>query len=82
MIASPVEEAEAFGWHDQRISVEQVAQAKAILANAQKEEFKHFGMKLEFFLCREREWRAELQSILFQVGDTVALDEKAEKAAS
>ena len=52
------------------------------MANAQKEEFKHFGMTLEIVLRREREWRAELQSILFQVGDTVALDEKAEKAAS
>ena len=82
MIASLIEEAEAINWYEQRMSVENDVQAKAIMANAQKEEFKHFGMKLEFFLCREREWRAELQSILFQVGDTVALDEKAEKAAS
>ena len=48
MITSLIEEAEAIGWYEQRMAVEQDKQAKAIMANAQKEEFKHFGMNLEF----------------------------------
>ena len=46
MIASLIEEAEAIGWYEQRMSVEKDKGAKAIMANAQKEEFKHFGMNL------------------------------------
>ena len=76
MIASLIEEAEAINWYEQRMSVENDVQAKAIMANAQKEEFKHFGMNLEFLLRRRHEWRAELQRILFQEGDIVELAEK------
>ena len=50
MIASLTEEAEAIGWYEQRISLEPDAQAKAIMENAQSEEFKHFGMDLGFLL--------------------------------
>ena len=50
MITSLVEEAEAIGWYEQRISVERDADAKAIMENAQGEEFKHFAMDLEFLL--------------------------------
>lgn len=81
MIASLIEEAEAINWYEQRMSIENDVQAKAIMANAQKEEFKHFGMNLEFLLRRRHEWRAELQRILFQEGDIVELAEKAEKTA-
>jgi hypothetical protein len=56
-------------------------QARAIMDNAQKEEFKHFGMDLEFLLRQKPEWRAELQVILFTSGDIVARGEKAEKKA-
>ena len=49
------------------------------MANAQKEEFKHFGMNLEFLLCRNKQWRTELQSILFTKGDIVKRGEAAEK---
>jgi hypothetical protein len=54
MITSLIEEAEAIGWYTQRISLEQDAEAKAkaIIENALKEEFKHFGMDLEFLLRR------------------------------
>jgi hypothetical protein len=48
MIASLTEEAEAIGWYEQRMALEPDPQAKAIMANAQGEEFKHFGMDLEF----------------------------------
>jgi hypothetical protein len=78
MIASLTEEAEAIGWYEQRMSLEPDAQAKAIMANAQGEEFKHFGMDLEFLLRRMPKWRIALQTILFTEGDIVESGEKAE----
>ena len=79
MITSLIEEAEAIGWYEQRIAVEKNRQAKAIMQNAQKEEFKHFGMDLEFLLRQKPQWRTELKTILFTTGDIVELGEKAEK---
>ncbi|CAN5503047.1 MAG: hypothetical protein K2X57_02190 [Xanthobacteraceae bacterium] len=79
MITSLIEEAEAIGWYEQRMSLEKDKEAKAIMANAQKEEFKHFGMNLEFLLRRNKNWRTELQSILFTTGDIVKQGEAAEK---
>ncbi|MGT2467729.1 ferritin family protein (plasmid) [Mesorhizobium atlanticum] len=81
MIASLIEEAEAIGWYEQRMSVEKNAQARAIMRNAQTEEFKHFGMNLEFLLRRKKEWRAELKEILFTTGDIVKRGEAGEKKA-
>jgi len=81
MIASLIEEAEAIGWYEQRISLEKNKVAKAIMANAQKEEFKHFGMNLEFLLRRKADWRVALQGILFKDGDIVEHGEQAEKEA-
>lgn len=81
MILSLVEEAEAIDWYEQRMAVEQDESAKAIMHNAQKEEFKHFGMDLEFLLRQKAEWREILKKILFTDGDIVAAAEKAEKAA-
>ncbi len=80
MIVSLTEEAEAINWYEQRISVETDKQAKAIMANAQEEEFKHFGMDLEFLLRQKPKWRAALKAILFKEGDIVELGEKGEKA--
>src|SRR5690242_19664839 len=79
MIASLIEEAEAIGWYEQRMAVEKDKQAMAIMANAQKEEFKHFGMDLEFLLRQKEDWRTELKEILFTTGDIVESGEKAEK---
>jgi len=79
MIASLVEEAEAISWYEQRLAVEKDAEARAIMENAQKEEFKHFGMDLEFLLRRKQDWRTELKSILFTRGDIVARGEAGEK---
>lgn len=81
MIASLTEEAEAIGWYEQRISVEKDPEAKAIMQNAQKEEFKHFGMDLEFLLRKTPTWRKEMQLILFKDGDIVEHGEEAEEAA-
>jgi hypothetical protein len=51
------------------------------MKNAQKEEFKHFGMDLEFLLRRMPEWKTILQDILFKEGDIVKEGEQAEKDA-
>ena len=81
MITSLTEEAEAIAWYEQRISLEKDKQAKAIMQNAQEEEFKHFGMDLEFLLRKKPKWRATLKAILFTKGDIVALGKKGEEAA-
>ena len=79
MIMSVIEEAEAINWYEQRISVEKDPEARAIMQNAQQEEFKHFGMDLEFLLRRKPKWRAILKGILFTDGDIVEAGEDAEE---
>jgi hypothetical protein len=79
MIASLIEEAEAIGWYEQRLDVEKDKQARAIMKNAQQEEFKHFGMDLEFLLRQKEEWREILKEILFTTGDIVERGEAGEK---
>jgi len=81
MMLSLIEEAEAIDWYEQRISVEKDAEAKAIMENAQQEEFKHFGMDLEFLLRKKPKWRTTLKAILFQEGDIVKLGEIGEEKA-
>ncbi len=81
MILSLIEEAEAIDWYEQRMSVEKDEEAKAILHNAQKEEFKHFGMDLEFLLRKKPVWKKTLKMILFKPGNIVELGENAEEAA-
>jgi uncharacterized protein len=61
--------------------VEPDAEARAIMANAQREEFKHFGMDLGFLLRRTPAWRQVLRDVLFQDGDIVAHGEEAEEEA-
>jgi hypothetical protein len=80
MIASLTEEAEAIGWYAQRISVEPDEDARAIMENAQGEEFKHFAMDLEFLIRRTPKWQVALEGTLFTEGDIVAAGEKAEQA--
>lgn len=81
MIVSLIEEAEAINWYEQRISVEKDVHAKAIMQNAQKEEFKHFGMDLEFLLRKKPLWQATVKEILFKTGDIVELGKKGEEKA-
>ncbi len=78
MITSVIEEAEAISWYEQRISVEKDEEAKAIMKNAQNEEFKHFGMDLEFLLRKKPAWREMMKTILFTEGDIVEKGEEAE----
>ena len=81
MIMGLIEEAEAIDWYEQRMSVEKNKDAKAIMEDAQQEEFKHFGMDLEFLLRQKPVWRETLQQILFKKGDIVKLGKKGEEAA-
>lgn len=81
MITSMIEEAEAIGWYAQRLSLEKDPEARAIMKNAQQEEFKHFGMDLEFLLRKTPKWRAILKDILFKQGDIVQHGEEAEDEA-
>jgi uncharacterized protein len=80
MVASLTEEAEAIGWYAQRISVEGDGEARAIMENAQQEEFKHFAMDLEYLIRRTPRWQVALRNVLFSEGDIVAAGEKAEEA--
>jgi uncharacterized protein len=79
MVASLQEEAEAIGWYEQRISLEGDDAARAIMENAQQEEFKHFAMSLEWLSRHNEKWRTALQNVLFKEGDIVELGEQAEE---
>lgn len=81
MMLSLIEEAQAIDWYEQRMAVEKDRTAVAIMQNAQKEEFKHFGMDLEFLLRKKPVWRTILQDILFKEGDIVEHGEEAEGAS-
>lgn len=80
ILTSLTEEAEAINWYEQRMSVEKNRAAHAIMENAQKEEFKHFGMSLEFILRQKPDFRDTLKGILFRKGDIVKHGEEAEES--
>jgi hypothetical protein len=82
MCASLSEEAEAINWYEQRMAVEPDTTARAIMSDAQGEEFKHFSMDLEFLLRTKPKWREIAQGVLFQPGDIVEHGEDAEAEAS
>ena len=81
MILSVIEEAQAIDWYEQRMAVEKDKQAKAIMKNAQKEEFKHFAMDLEWLFRAKPEWKEIAQGVLFKKGDIVEHAEEAEEEA-
>ena len=78
LCASLTEEAEAIGWYQQRLAVERDPEAKAIMTDAQGEEFKHFSMDLEFLLRRSPAWREIAEGVLLKPGDIVERGEAAE----
>lgn len=80
LIMSLIEEADAINWYEQRIAVEADGEARQVMSHAQKEEFIHFGMDLEFLLRRKPVWRSVLKNILFRQGDLVDLAEHSEQA--
>src|SRR5262249_51078838 len=81
LCASLEEESQAIGWYQQRLAVEPDPEARAIMEDAQGEEFKHFSMDLEFLLRRTPRWRAIAEGVLFREGDIVEHGEAAEAAS-
>ena len=81
MIVSLGEEAEAINWYEQRIALEKDKSARAIMQDAQKEEFKHFSMDLEWLLRQKPVWREIAKGVLFTSGDIVKEADKAEEDA-
>jgi hypothetical protein len=81
MNTSLTEEAEAIGWYEQRLAVETDEEAKAVMTNAQEEEFKHFCMDLEFLLRRKPKWAEIAKGVLFKEGDIVEHGDEAEEEA-
>jgi hypothetical protein len=81
LCASLTEEAEAIGWYEQRLAVEQDPEARSVMADAVGEEYKHFSMDLEFLLRRTPKWREIARGVLFQPGDIANNGEAAEAAA-
>src|SRR5260370_3512598 len=80
MAASLQEEAEAIGWYEQRISLERDPQAKAIMEDAQGEEFKHFAMAVEFLSRRKPKWQVGLKGGPFERRHPFALRGEARDA--
>jgi hypothetical protein len=81
LCASLTEEAEAIGWYEQRLAVEQDPEAHAVMSDAVGEEYKHFAMDLEFLLRKKPKWRQIAEGVLFRDGDIVEHGEAAEAAA-
>ncbi|HSS34094.1 MAG TPA: hypothetical protein VLL27_12515 [Solirubrobacterales bacterium] len=81
LAASLEEESQAIGWYQQRLAVEPDPEARAIMEDAQGEEFKHFSMDLEFLLRRTPRWRQIAEGVLFKDGDIVEHGEAAEAAS-
>jgi uncharacterized protein len=82
LCASLEEESQAIGWYQQRLDVEPDPEARAIMADAQGEEFKHFSMDLEFLLRRTPRWREIAKGVLFREGDIVEHGEAAEAGSA
>ncbi|MGH2893911.1 MAG: hypothetical protein ACRDPM_11710, partial [Solirubrobacteraceae bacterium] len=81
LCASLTEEAEAIGWYEQRLALEQDLEAASVMRDAVGEEFKHFSMDLELLLRRTPPWREVAEGILFKPGDVVEHGEEAEAEA-
>jgi hypothetical protein len=80
--ANLIEEAEAIDWYEQRLAIERDPDARAIMLDAEGEEFKHFSMNLEFLFRRMPLWREIAEGILFTAGDIVEHGEEAEEEAT
>ena len=63
------------------MSLEKDKSARAIMQDAQKEEFKHFSMDLEWLLRAKPKWREIAQGVLFQSGDIVKHGDEVEEKA-
>ena len=82
MSANLIEEAEAIDWYEQRLAIERDPAARAIMLDAEGEEFKHFAMNLEFLFRRLPLWGEIAEGILFTEGDIVEHGEESEEEAT
>ena len=80
MLTSLIEEAEAIGWYEQRISLEKDPAARGIMTNAQARGVQALRHGPRVPAPSQTRLARMLQAILFQDGDIVALGEKAEHA--
>src|SRR3954466_4173230 len=78
---SLTEEAEAIGWYEQRIALEQDPEALPGMRHPPTQGGKHIAMDLEFLLRRTPTWRGIAEGILFGEGDIVEAGEEAEEGA-
>ena len=75
---SLIEEAEAINWYQQRMAVTKDEEVRNLLAHAQKEEFEHFAIDLEWLTRKVPAWREKLKQILFQEGDILEIAQRHE----
>jgi uncharacterized protein len=66
-------------YHEPANELSEQSRTFARMIVSMTEEFKHFGMDLEFLLRQKPKWRATLQDILFKDGDIVGLGEHGER---
>src|SRR5690606_4379516 len=71
-ITSLMEELEAVDWYDQRISVSQDAELRAILAHNRDEEKEHAAMVLEWMRRNDPKFAEHLDEYLYKEGPVIA----------
>jgi hypothetical protein len=74
-ITSLIEELEAVSWYNQRASVTQNAELKAILEHNRREETEHAMMLLEWLRRNYTEFDEQIQTYLNTTGDITELEE-------
>ena len=81
-ITSLIEELEAVSWYNQRASVTQNAELKAILEHNRREETEHAMMLLEWLRRNYTEFQEQIQTYLNTTGDITELEEAEEGGES
>ena len=79
-LTSLKEEIEAVDWYGQRVQCAANAELQRVLDHNRKEEIEHACMTLEWLRREAPEWDAALRTYLFQQGDIVSIEDRAEEA--
>src|SRR5688500_14401365 len=77
-LTSLKEEIEAVDWYGQRVHCAANADLERVLEHNGKEEIEHACMTLEGLRREAPEWDAALRTYLFQQGDIVSIEDRAE----
>ena len=77
-LTSLKEEIEAVDWYGQRVHCAANAELQRVLEHNRKEEIEHACMTLEWLRREAPEWDAALRTYLFQQGDIVSIEDRAE----